>query len=135
MYKFIIFAIILGFYSTNAFWEHCGGTATTHNVESSVCDQDRCHATRGQPMYAITTISFRAAHPTLTLRVTTFLFGVGIVLPLPPSEADACQGLYLNGNWHGCPTVPEVQHTWVLNITVPTNIPAFQNNRVYSKFI
>jgi hypothetical protein len=134
MYKFVILAVLMAASAVNAFWSPCGGSATTHEVYSSVCDSDRCHVTRGQTMIANTTISFVEPHHQLTIRVRTVLLGIQITLPLQPPENDACRGMFSNGVvFHGCPVSVGPRYNWVMEIQVPVNIPAFQNNVVYSE--
>jgi hypothetical protein len=136
MYKLIALVVLLAASAVNGFWTPCGGSATTHEVYSSVCDQDRCHVVRGQSMIANTTITFVEPHPILTIRVTTVLFGITIPLPLPPPENDACLGIFRDGTvFNGCPVSVGRRYNWVMEINVPSSIPAFQNNIVYSELI
>lgn len=130
MYKFVIFAFLLTFSVTNAFWTSCGGSATTHSVTSPSCDATRCTATRGQPLVSDTLISFTGAHQNLQVSVTAFILGVGVNLPVDPPHNNACNSLFLGATLHGCPTQANVQYNWHLNMDIPANLPAFQNTRV-----
>lgn len=137
MYKLVIFTLLAALSVASAsFWTPCGGTATTHFVQSSVCDDTRCRATRGQPMIANTTISFANAHQRLDIRVRTIFLGVTIIFPLGPPDDDACNGLTFDtGARASCPVIPGHRYQWVMSVDVPTNIPAIQNNLILSEFL
>jgi hypothetical protein len=130
MYKLAVLAVLLALSGANAFWTACGGTATTHAVTSPACTATRCTATRGQPLQSNTTISFAGAHAALTVEVTAFVLGIGVPLPIDPPDNNACNSLFQGAVRSSCPTVAGVHYHWILDLTVPANLPAFTNSRV-----
>ncbi|KAG5673375.1 hypothetical protein PVAND_003431 [Polypedilum vanderplanki] len=136
MFRVLIFTVLFTATVVNAFWTACGGSATTHEVTSNVCSGDRCNVVRGQTMIANTTISFAEPHHQLTVRVRTVLLGITITLPLTPEAEDACRGIFIQGSvFHGCPVTVGTRFNWVMETQIPQNIPAFQNNIVYTELL
>ncbi|XP_070508060.1 uncharacterized protein [Chironomus tepperi] len=130
MAKLIILTVLLAISSTYAFWSPCPGILAPTFIESDVCYGTACRVEMGQNITAEVGMRFTQVHNRLDNRATVFLFGIGINLPQDPPNDDLCNHLYLNDVLVGCPTVPGVDYIWRIRMTVPSNIPRFNNARV-----
>ncbi|XP_070502424.1 uncharacterized protein [Chironomus tepperi] len=113
-----------------SFWSSCPVGRLPLNVRSDLCNTDRCVVTRGERIVMEITLDFLEAHPTLRPRATMFFLGVGIQVPDVPGHDDVCPHLFSDGVFHGCPTAPGRVYDWVIDMTVPATLPAFQNGRM-----
>lgn len=136
MYK-ILLLTVLTFASANAFWSACTdrpGAVAPNNVVSPSCSGDLCTIQRGESLLADVFTFFNAAHQRLDVRVTAYILGIGVNLPLDPPFDDACNFIYRGGVLVGCPTVPgNVEHVWRIDFPVPTAFPTFSNTRIRCK--
>ncbi|KAG5673378.1 hypothetical protein PVAND_003434 [Polypedilum vanderplanki] len=133
MFKFVIFGILLVLSSANAFWTRCAdhpNAVAPDHITSPACTPERCTATRGEVLTADVLLTPIRAHNRLDVRVTAFVLGVGVPLPLEPPYDNACNHMYRNNVFVGCPTVPNVQHLWRINMLLSPNYPALNNARV-----
>lgn len=136
MYKFLLLTI-LTITSANAFWFPCAdrpGAVSPNRVESPFCSGDLCMITRGESLLADVFTYFHGAHQRLDVRVTAFILGVGVNLPLTPPFDDACNFMFRGGVFVGCPTIPgNVEHLWRIEFPIPATFPAFTNTRIQSR--
>lgn len=132
MYKLLILTLI-SLASVNAFWSPCTdrpGAIAPNRVESAACSGNLCTITRGETLIADVFGVFTAAHHRLDVRVTAYIFGIGVNLPQAPPDDDACNSLFRDGQLVGCPTIPGVEYMWRIDFLIPTTYPAFANTRV-----
>jgi hypothetical protein len=133
MYKFVAFAVlavILAPTVSATFWRNCLGVLGPDHIETPLCDAERCFAVRGQPFVANVTLSSPDVHQELLVENIAFIFGIPVQLPVEPPHDNGCNQLYVNGVFHGCPTLPNVPHVWMINQDIPAFLPAFQNTVV-----
>lgn len=136
MYKIIVLAV-LAFSSADAFWSACPdhpNALIPSRIVSAQCSATLCTLVRGEPFLADVYATHTAVHHRLDVRVTAFVLGVPVNLPLDPPDDDACNFTYRNGVFVGCPTVPGEEHLWKIDFTIPTNYPGFSNSRVRCKY-
>ncbi|CAG9809073.1 unnamed protein product [Chironomus riparius] len=132
MFK-ILALFLLALSSTNAFWTACtdrAGAIAPNRVESASCSGSLCTVVRGETLVADAFATFTSAHSVLTVRVTAYILGIGVNLPQDPPYDNACNSIFINGVMTGCPTTPNVESLWRIQMLVPTTYPAFQNTRV-----
>jgi hypothetical protein len=133
MLKLAVLGLLLALSGANAFWSLCADHPNAigpDSVSSPFCDAVRCTATRGEVLTADIFITPIKAHARMDVRVTGFLLGIGIPLPLDPPYDNACNHMYRNNVFVGCPTLPHVQHVWRINMRMSPNYPALNNARV-----
>lgn len=79
MFKLVAFVLL--FAGTNAFWQECTdrpGALPPNSIESPACSGDRCTATRGEVLEANVFMTPDRIHAVLDVRVTAYIFGIGI---------------------------------------------------------
>lgn len=134
MFKIIVFSVLFVFTGAQASFHACctdlPNAVCPSRVTSPSCSGTRCTVTRGQQLEAEAHFTPVRAHSRLDVVVTAYALGVGVNLPVPEPDDNACNNMYRGGVNVGCPTVPNVEHMWKLNYQIPTTIPAFANARV-----
>ncbi|KAL7031648.1 hypothetical protein ACKWTF_007085 [Chironomus riparius] len=135
--KFIfVLTIVILFGYSHAFWSACPGTTlpSLDSMESPSCT-DRCRAVRGEVFYGTLRMTFQEAHQELRSRVTAFIFGIGVNIPVDPPFDNQCNLiLFTNGTQAGCPTIPNTQYMLVIEMLISTLYPSFSNTRVQGNF-
>ncbi|XP_070506475.1 uncharacterized protein [Chironomus tepperi] len=134
-FALIFFVAVFG--SSLAFWSACTGSIlpTIDSFESPSCT-DRCRVTRGDTFYGTIRMTFREAHQELQTRVTAFIFGIGVNIPIDPAFQNQCDLiLFPNGTRAGCPTIPNQQYMIQAEMLVSPLYPAFTNTRVQIDYL
>ncbi|XP_070508416.1 uncharacterized protein [Chironomus tepperi] len=133
MFKFVALTVLLAISGANAFFACCSdqpNAVCPRTVTSPSCSGTRCTVSRGEILQADAFFTPVRAHARLDVETTAYVLGVGVNLPVPEPDNNACNSMFRNGVNVGCPTVPNVEHLWRLNYQIPTTIPAFNNARV-----
>ena len=133
MFKLVALTVLLAISGTHAFWAACPGILAPTAVTSPVCSGASCSVTIGQDFSGVATVTFTRAHAALTLRITIFIGGVGFDATPDPPDNNVCNSLYRDGVLAGCPTVPNVQTEWRINLTVSPGTPVVSGARVRCK--
>ncbi|CAG9803563.1 unnamed protein product [Chironomus riparius] len=131
----LIIALSFGLYQ--AFWTECPGSGVIgpDSITSPNCTIDRCRVTRGQLLSADILVTWSGSHSELRTRITAFLLGIGINLPIDYPFDNVCNVLMLpDGSSLSCPTVPNVQNRIPLEMLISSAYPAMNNARVQVDF-
>lgn len=140
MLKFLVGVIVIFAVASPAlgtFWRRCHrfpNARLPDNVVSPLCDDTRCFAARGDYFIANVTMSSPEVHLELAATNYVFIFGIGIQLPIDPPHDNGCNALFINNVQQFCPTQPNRQYTWVIDIMMAEIVPAFQNAIVECEF-
>ncbi|KAL7044567.1 hypothetical protein ACKWTF_001972 [Chironomus riparius] len=136
--KFIIFIIFLSSSCfADTFWSNCPGSNVPgpDYIVSPQCSGDRCQAVRGESVTAKIYATPRAIHNELITRVTAFIFGIGISLPMQPPFDNACNYIHFaNDTQTSCPVYPNIQYVINVEMQISSLFPAFTNTRVQVEF-
>jgi hypothetical protein len=133
MFKLVALTVLLAISGTQAFWSACPGILGPTSVTSDVCSGSSCNVRLGQDFSGVAVFSFARSHATLTTRITIYIGGVGVDIPQDPPHDNVCNSIFRDGVFSGCPTVPNVQSEWHINLTVTSNTPTVNNARVRCK--
>ncbi|XP_070499664.1 uncharacterized protein [Chironomus tepperi] len=137
-FKFTIFVIFLTISClAEAFWSDCPGSNVPgpDDIVSPNCSGDRCRAVRGESLIARIYATPQAVHHELIARVTAFVFGIGINLPMQPPFDNACNQIHFaNDTLTSCPVYPNIQYVMNVEMQVSSLFPAFTNTLVQVDF-
>ncbi|XP_070506505.1 uncharacterized protein [Chironomus tepperi] len=129
--------VVISIGLNHAFWTDCPGSGVIgpDSITSPNCTADRCRVVRGEVMTADILVTWSGNHHELATRITAFMFGVGINLPIDDPYDDVCKVItFPNGTPSTCPTVPNVQKRIPIEMVIPTIYPALSNARVQVDF-
>jgi len=135
MYK-ILALFLLAVSSASAFWSECynhpDALAPT-NVTSPACSGSLCTVVRGEVLTSDIYFVFTSAQNSLDVRVSVYIHGVLVNIPIEPPHNNACNFMYRGGSFVGCPTVAGQEHVWKTEMEIPLDYPEFYNEYVRCK--
>ena len=135
MYK-ILALFLLAVSSASAFWSECHNypdVLVPTNITSPACSGSLCTVVRGELLTSDVFLEFTSAHSSLDVRISVYIHGVLVYIPLDPPYDNACNFMYRGGNFVGCPTVAGQEHVWKIAMEIPLDYPEFYNEYVRCK--
>lgn len=97
-----------------------GGFNKPDFVESDWCTTEKCVVTRGQSFSARIGMTLKDSFSTLDVKIKATLFGIPLVIDLPPGYENGCDFLE-NAK---CPTQPNGFYVWDAAVPVDRSYPA-----------
>ncbi|KAG5674352.1 hypothetical protein PVAND_004327 [Polypedilum vanderplanki] len=132
----ILIVFIFLFANVRAFYTRCSHTNAPgpDHIVSPNCNSERCFGVRGDVVNADIWATPLGAHTELRTRITAFILGIGVPLPVDPPFDDACNMIFLDGQLTTCPTIPNRQYMLQVEIPILHAYPPFSNAIVRVEF-